>query len=63
MLKKIYGLFGFKHKAIKIKKENLTVEMLDDFKKQIPEEYKTDGIVIRPNEMDFVYEDKEKPSY
>lgn len=36
---------------------------MDDFKEKIPSEFLSDGVVIRPNNKEYSFEDKEEPSY
>ena len=48
---------------MKIKKEDLSLKILTAFNELIPEKYLTDGVVIKPNDAEYAFEDKDKPTY
>ena len=63
MLRKIREIFDFEHATKKISIKQLTEKALDEFNKDIPKEFLSDGIVIRPNDKKFSFENIDKPKF
>lgn len=63
MLQNIKKTFDFKHVARKVDTSELSIKAITDLAEKIPKEYLTDGIVLRPNDAMYCFENKEKPLY
>lgn len=63
MLQKIKELFKFEHLTKKVNVSELTVEVIEEFADRISPEFNTDGVVVRPNDPEFCFEDRDRPQY